>query len=262
MQDALVELIVQAILEAQSNTNKPAQVTPTQEHRAPQPAQVTSARIGVGCAGTRLRTDTYLQFRADHAAARDAVYNDVPAELLQQLNLPEFATQCQSRDEFLTRPDLGRVFSEQTGNAIAAHNASPCDVLVYAADGLSSKAIAANLENILPVITESLTQQGLSCGKPFFVKYGRVASMEQVAQLTGAKVVCVLIGERPGLGSAESMSAYMAYAPTPGMPEARRTVVSNIYSGGLNAVEAGAYVAEVLGRMHREKKSGVELNEG
>jgi ethanolamine ammonia-lyase small subunit len=85
--------------------------------------------------------------------------------------------------------------------------------------------------------------------------------MEQVAQLTGAKVICVLIGERPGLGSAESMSAYMAYAPTVGMPEARRTVVSNIYSGGLNAVEAGAYVAEVLGRMHREKKSGVELNE-
>ncbi|MCL2531532.1 MAG: ethanolamine ammonia-lyase subunit EutC [Oscillospiraceae bacterium] len=258
-QDMLVDLIVKAILEVQAaEIATPAAL----EHTPPaSKSEVTSARIGVGRAGTRLRTDTYLQFRADHAAARDAVYNDVPAELLQQLNLPEFVTQCKSRDEFLTRPDLGRVFSEQTAKAIAAHNPQPCDVLIYAADGLSSKAIAANLENILPVLTESISQQGLRCGKPFFVKYGRVASMEQVAQLTGAKVICVLIGERPGLGSAESMSAYMAYAPTVGMPEARRTVVSNIYSGGLNAVEAGAYVAEVLGRMHREKKSGVELNE-
>jgi len=220
---------------------------------------ISSARIAVGRAGTRLRTGTCLQFRADHAAARDAVYNDVPAELLQQLNLPEFATQCQSRDEFLTRPDLGKSFTEETAKAIRAYNPNPCDVLVYAADGLSSKSLAANLENILPVILEGLSRQGLKAGKPFFVKYGRVASMEPIAEYTGAKVVCVLLGERPGLGSAESMSAYMAYAPTVGMPEARRTVVSNIYSGGLNAVEAGAYIAELLGKTFKAQKSGVEL---
>jgi len=260
-QDILVEQIVQAILGARSKTQE---AIPEQKTLTPDPSpltnKVTSARIAVDRAGPRLRTDTYLQFRADHAAARDAVYNDVPAELLQSLGLPEFTTQCQSRDEFLTRPDLGRVFSDETRKAIAAHNPNPCDVLVYAADGLSSRAIAANLENILPAITEGVTQQGLKCGKPFFVKYGRVASMESVAELTGAKVICVLIGERPGLGSADSMSAYMAYAPTAGMPEARRTVVSNIYHGGLNAVEAGAYIAELLVKMHRTQKSGVELN--
>jgi len=267
-QEALVEQIVQAILDAKGKTQEAKEPLPLEMSPVPltpEPSrlasEVTSARIAVGHAGNRLRTDTYLAFRADHAIARDAVQTDVPAELLQKLNLPEFTTQCQSRDEFLTRPDLGRMFTDESRQAIKAHNPNPCDVLVYAADGLSSKAVAASLENILPVIAEGVTRQGLKPGKPFFVKYGRVASMEAIAELTGAKVVCVLIGERPGLGSAESMSAYMAYAPTVGMPEARRTVVSNIYSGGLNAVEAGAYISELLVRMHQEKKSGVELNE-
>ena len=280
-QEQLVEQIVQAILQAQAGPvgagfhPRPDEKSRPDEKPRPDEKSIaaggdgtpplqthpdTSARIAVGRAGTRLRTGTYLQFRADHATARDAVYNDVPAELLQHLGLPEFTTQAASRDEFLTRPDLGRVFSEESRRAIAAHNPKPCDVLVYAADGLSSRAIATNLENILPVIAEGVSQQGLSCGKPFFVKFGRVASMEAIAELTGAKVVCVLIGERPGLGSADSMSAYMAYEPVMGMPEARRTVVSNIYHGGLNAVEAGAYIAELLVKMHKSQKSGVELN--
>ena len=230
----------------------------------PEPARaksaVTSARIGVGRAGARLKTATYLEFRADHAAARDAVYNDVSADLLRRLGLPEIVTQCRDRDEFLTRPDLGRVFPEESRRAIKERNPNPCDVLVYTADGLSSRAVEANLENILPVIADGVAQQGLKIGQPFFVKYGRVAGMEPIGELVGAKVVCVLIGERPGLGSAESMSAYLAYAPTVGMPEANRTVVSNIYSGGLNAVEAGAFIAELIGKIFAAKKSGVNLN--
>ncbi|MDR2753877.1 MAG: ethanolamine ammonia-lyase light chain EutC, partial [Oscillospiraceae bacterium] len=109
-------------------------------------------------------------------------------------------------------------------------------------------------------LNEGLAQLGLRQGKPFFVKFGRVGSEDSIAALTGAKVLCALIGERPGLGSAESMSAYVAYAPTVGMPEARRTVVSNIYSGGLNAVEAGACLVELIERIFRAKKSGVDLN--
>jgi ethanolamine ammonia-lyase small subunit len=85
--------------------------------------------------------------------------------------------------------------------------------------------------------------------------------MDAIGPAFGAKVVCVLLGERPGLGSAESMSAYVAYEPTPGMPEARRTVVSNIYAGGLNAVEAGAYLSELIGKILAAKKSGVELGD-
>ena len=270
-EEALVEQIVNAILKAQPvgaaceppeapNYNAGGlQAAPTGDPVA-LASGTTSARIAVGRAGERLKTDTYLQFRADHAAARDAVYNDVSADLLRRMELPEIPTLCGDRDEFLTRPDLGRDFSEESRRAIKALNPGPCDVLIYAADGLSSRAVEANLENILPVIADGAAQQGLSVGKPFFVKYGRVASMEPIAELTEAKVACVLIGERPGLGSAESMSAYMAYQPTPGMPEANRTVVSNIYSGGLNAVEAGAFIAELIGRIFSAKKSGVALN--
>jgi len=264
-EEKLVEQIVAAILEARGKTQEARiEVSPAEKPppvSSPLPPALTSARIDVGRAGERLKTDIYLQFRADHAAARDAVYNDVSADLLRRMDLPIFATLCHDRDEFLTRPDLGRNFPQESRKAIKALNPSPCDVLVYAADGLSSRAVEANLENILPVIAEGVTQQGLKIGKPFFVKFGRVASMEPIAELTGAKVVCVLIGERPGLGSAESMSAYMAYAPTVGMPEANRTVVSNIYSGGLNAVEAGAFIAELIGKIFAAKKSGVQLGD-
>ena len=250
--EATIEKIVTAVVSALQGNTVPSEPPPL-------PSDVTSARINVGRAGARLKTDTYLQFRADHAAARDAVYNDVPQELLDRLQLRTITTQCHDKDEFLTRPDLGRVFTQESLRAIKEINPQPCDALVYAADGLSSRAVAANLENILPVILDGLAQQNIKTGKPFYVKFGRVATMEPIAEATGAQVVCVLLGERPGLGSAESMSAYMAYAPTVGMPEARRTVVSNIYSGGLNAVEAGAYIAEVMGKIFAAKKSGVEL---
>jgi ethanolamine ammonia-lyase small subunit len=221
----------------------------------------TPARIAIGHAGPRLKTQTYLQFRADHAIARDAVLQDVPQELLSRLQLPAFKTKCRDKNEFLTRPDLGRQLDDEALRSLKQHNPSPCDALVYAADGLSSKAVTANLEDILPILQDGLKQQNISMGKPFFLQYGRVGSMDVIGPALDAKVVCVLLGERPGLGSAESMSAYVAYEPTQGMPEARRTVVSNIYAGGLNAVEAGAYLAEVMGKILREKKSGVELNE-
>jgi len=219
--------------------------------------QSTPARIAVGRAGARLRTDTYLAFRADHAAARDAVLLDVAPDFLERLGLETVTTRCADKNEFLTRPDLGRVFPRESLEKIRALNPEPADVLVYLADGLSSKAVEANGETILPIMLEGLRGAGLKVGQPFFVKYGRVGTMEEIAQAVGAKVVCVLLGERPGLGSAESMSAYLAYNARPGIPESERTVVSNIYAGGINAAEAGAYLTEVLERVFREKKSGV-----
>ncbi|MDD4509275.1 MAG: ethanolamine ammonia-lyase light chain EutC, partial [Eubacteriaceae bacterium] len=94
---------------------------------------------------------------------------------------------------------------------------------------------------------------------PFFVKYGRVGVMDQISEITGADVTCVLIGERPGLITAQSMSAYMAYHATVGMPEARRNVLSNIHQAGTNPAEAGAHIADVLMKMLTEKKSGTDL---
>jgi len=251
MDEATIEKIVSAVVKAIQGAEDAAEID----------VNSTPARIAIGHAGPRLRTQTYLQFRADHAIARDAVLQDVPQDLLDKLQLPSFKTKCNDKNEFLTRPDLGRQLDDSTLRALKQHNPSPCDALIYAADGLSSRAVAANLENILPILSDGLRQQGITMGKPFFLQYGRVGSMDAIAPALQAKVVCVLLGERPGLGSAESMSAYVAYQPIQGMPEARRTVISNIYAGGLNAVEAGAYLAELIAKIFREKKSGVELGD-
>ena len=142
---------------------------------------------------------------------------------------------------------------------LRANCAKNPDVQIYAADGLSTTAIEANLSKILPVITQSLEKMGLTVGTPFYLRFGRVGSEEHVAEVLGAKVVCVLIGERPGLATAESMSAYIAYNAYVGMPESKRTVVSNIHKNGTAAVEAGAYVAEVIAKILEQKASGVDL---
>ncbi|MDR2686567.1 MAG: ethanolamine ammonia-lyase subunit EutC [Oscillospiraceae bacterium] len=254
MDEATVERIVTAVVKAIKEDQHADDSMPLR-------TDTTPARIAIGHAGPRLKTQTYLRFRADHAIARDAVLQDVPQELLDKLQLPTFKTKCNDKNEFLTRPDLGRQLDGDTLRALKRHNPTPCDALVYAADGLSSKAVAANLEDLLPILQDGLKQQNIAMGRPFFLRYGRVGSMDAIGPALGAKAVCVLLGERPGLGSAESMSAYIAYEPAQGMPEARRTVVSNIYAGGLNAVEAGAYLSEMIGKILAAKKSGVELNE-
>lgn len=219
----------------------------------------TSARIGVGSAGPRVKTQTMLALRADHAAARDAAFFDVDEKLLEKLNLFTVKTKCHDKNEYLTRPDLGRQFDDETLNELRSKCTMNPDVQIFASDGLSCRAIEANLENVLPSLIDGVKNMGLSVGTPFFVQYGRVASMDYVSECLGAKVTCILVGERPGLGSAESMSAYLAYNATIGMPESNRTVVSNIYSGGITAVEAGAYIADVIKQIYDNKASGVNL---
>ena len=219
----------------------------------------TTARIGVGRAGVRLKTSTMLELRADHAKARDAVFLDVDMKLLNELGLFSVQTKCSDKKEFLTRPDLGRQLDDDA-IAIIKQKCTPTpDVEVYVSDGLSSKAIEANIRNILPVLTEGLKAKGINVGTPFFVRFGRVPAMDRISEVLGSKVTCVLIGERPGLGSAESMSAYICYNARVGMPEARRTVVSNIHKNGIFAVEAGAYITDLICKILESKASGVDL---
>ena len=219
----------------------------------------TTARIGVGRAGSRLKTQTMLALRADHAQARDAVFADVNPKVLEEAGLFTVQTMCEDKNTYVTRPDLGRQLSPDAVQTLREKCVANPDVQIYAADGLSSTAIEANLNKILPVITESLTRMGLKVGTPFYLRFGRVGSQEHVAETLGAKVVCTLIGERPGLATAESMSAYISYNAYVGMPESKRTVVSNIHKNGTAAVEAGAYVAEVIAKILEQKASGVDL---
>ena len=219
----------------------------------------TTARIGVGRTGSRLKTQTMLTLRADHAQARDAVFADVNPKVLEEAGLFTVQSMCEDKNTYVTRPDLGRQLSPAAVQTLRERCVMNPDVQIYAADGLSSTAIEANLNKILPVLTDALKRKGLKVGTPFYLRFGRVASQEQVSEVLGAKVVCVLIGERPGLATAESMSAYIAYNAYVGMPEAKRTVVSNIHKNGTAAVEAGAYVAEVIQKILEQKASGVDL---
>lgn len=189
-------------------------------------------RLGIGKAGARYNTLPQLEFRAAHSAAQDAVFNDVDAEFVEKMGLWTVQTQCDSKDTYLTRPDLGRKLSPEAVETIKAKCKKNPTVQIYVADGLSSAAVAANIGDLLPAILQGLESYKIDVGTPFFVKYGRVGVMDEISELTGATVTCTLIGERPGLITAESMSAYIAYKATVGMPEARRTVVSNIHRAG------------------------------
>ncbi len=219
----------------------------------------TNARIGVGRSGPRLNTQTMLAMRADHAKARDSVFADVSPQIMERLGLMTVQSQCDSKDTYVTRPDLGRKLSDEAVESIRQNCVANPDVQIFAADGLSSSALEGNLERLLPILTDGLEAKGLRVGTPFYLRFGRVAAEDHVAQILGAKVVCVLIGERPGLATAESMSAYIVYNAYVGMPEAKRTVVSNIHKDGLPAVEAGAYIVEVIDQILQQKASGVDL---
>jgi ethanolamine ammonia-lyase small subunit len=220
---------------------------------------LTTARIGAGRAGKRLRTETLLKLREDHAAARDTVLCGVDPRLLERLDLSQADSRCRNREEHITRPDLGRRFSEEGKALILSQCEKGADVQLIISDGLSSKAIEANAENVLAILSSGLAARAIRMGRTFFVRYGRVAIEDEAAELLGARIVCILIGERPGLGTAESMSAYICYNAKMGQPESRRTVVSNIHAQGIPAVEAGAYLAELMEKMLLQKASGLEL---
>ena len=221
--------------------------------------QRTSARLGIGRAGTRFKTDVLLRFRADHAAAQDAVFNDVPESFLEEAGLFEVTTECKDRDEYITRPDLGRKISAEGIKLLEEKCKKSPTVQVYVSDGLSSTAVEANTKNILPAVLNGLKGYGIDTGTPFFVKYGRVAAEDHISDILKPDVVCVLIGERPGLTTAESMSAYIVYKAYVGIPEAKRTVVSNIHKDGTPAAEAGAHVADLIKKILDAKASGQDL---
>lgn len=218
----------------------------------------TSARIGVWRAGSRYKTSTALRFKADHAAAQDAVFSYVDEEFIKRNGFIPIVTRCEDKDEYVTRPDLGRQFSDEVRQIIKSKCGSPTVQLVIG-DGLSSAAIEANAEDTLAAIKQGLKGYGIKTGTDLFVKHCRVRAMDIIGDETGAEVVCVLIGERPGLVTAESMSAYICYKPTVGMPEARMTVISNIHKDGTPATEAGAHISEVIKKMIDQKASGLDL---
>ncbi len=219
----------------------------------------TPARIGLGRAGARYKTVTQLRMRADHAAAQDSVFSLVDEAFVQKMGLVPVQTLCRDKDEYLTRPDRGRRFDEANQQIIRQTLGQRPQVALVVGDGLSSAAIEANAADCVPAIQAGLKTYGLDSGPVLFVKFCRVGASDHIGELTGAGVVCMLVGERPGLVTAESMSAYLTYQPRIGTAEAERTVISNIHRQGTPAVEAGAHIAELIKTMLEKKASGVKL---
>lgn len=216
-------------------------------------------RLAIGKAGARYKTEAQLQFRAAHSAAQDAVFSGVDNAIIEKMGFFKVDSKCDSKDTFLTRPDLGRQLNDEAVKTLQEKCQKNPKVQIYVSDGLSSAAVAANIQDVYPALVQGLKSYGIEAGTPFYLEYGRVGAMDQVSEVTGAEVTCVLIGERPGLITAESMSAYMAYKGTVGMPEARRNVISNIHKDGTPPVEAGAHIAELIKTMLDQKTSGTDL---
>jgi len=221
----------------------------------------TRARVGVGRRGPRPRTTTLLRFLADHSRSKDTVLSEIPHEWVAAAGLLEVPTQATEINQYLTRPDLGRLLSDEGKALLRDKCVQQPDVQIVISDGLSTEAITANFEEILPPLTRYLTSAGLSLGTSMFVRYGRVKVEDQIGQLLGAKVVILLIGERPGLGQSESMSCYAVYQPTATTVEAERTCISNIHRSGTPPVEAAAVIAELAQNMIRHQASGIALNQ-
>ena len=220
----------------------------------------TPARLGSGKAGARYKTLTMLRFRADHAAAQDAVFSEVDTEFAKKYDLLPTKTRCDSKDEYLTRPDLGRCFDEHNAKAIKGVIDTPPTVQIVIGDGLSAAAIEANAIDCLLALKDGLKARGISTGKDIFVKYCRVGAGDAIGDITGCQLVAVLVGERPGLVTDKSMSIYITYKPHTGVSESSRTVISNIHAQGTPAVEAGAYAAELIEKILQRKVSGVGLH--
>ncbi len=219
----------------------------------------TPTRIGVGRAGPRPRTKATLLFLADHGVTQDALFHEVDPQMLEEMGLFTVESQAHDRQEYLKRPDLGRMLTEESRQILRERCIKNPDVQIFVGDGLSGAAIEHNLPKIMPVLEQGIKAAGLTMGTPFFVKNARVGLLNDVNAIVDAKVVAVLIGERPGLARAESMSIYMGYRPRPDSTDANRDAICNIYDGGFNPLEAGAFAVQLIQKMIQYGTSGVDL---
>ncbi|TVQ35971.1 MAG: ethanolamine ammonia-lyase subunit EutC [Spirochaetaceae bacterium] len=220
----------------------------------------TTARIGVGRAGPRPRTAALLRFQADHGVTQDAIYSEVDQEVLDRCKLFTVQSQVEDRGTYLLRPDLGRRLSPEARSLIERQCTAKPQVQIVVGDGLSAAAINNNLESILPVIMQGLASAGIAVGTPFFVRFCRVGIINEINDIIGAEVVILLIGERPGLGVADALSAYMGYQPARGKTDGDRDAFCMITdNGGTNPLEAGAYIVEQARKYLKHRASGMEL---
>ena len=227
----------------------------------------TPARIAQGRAGHSLPTTELLKFQADHAMARDAVYSELSENLkndLSEIQSPVFQlySQVKNRSQYLQRPDLGRKLDNGSQqNLIQNGSENSFDVAFVIADGLSASAINHHAIPVLKLVVPNLKLNHWTVAPFCIVEQGRVAIADEIGFLLKAQIVVILIGERPGLSSPDSMGAYITYAPKTGLTDESRNCVSNIRPEGLNYEAASHKILYLLEEMKTKKLSGVNLKD-
>ncbi len=227
----------------------------------------TPARLLVGRAGTAYRTATQLELREDHAAAVDAVRaemdlaRDLGSQFVEDNGLFEVATQAADKSQFLQRPELGRKLSAAARQAIAQKCPPGADLQLAIGDGLSAAAVAAQVPSLLPLLEAGAKCRGWTFGRPFAIRHCRVGVLNDIGDVLDPQVVVLLIGERPGLLTAESLSAYMAFRPRAGHTDADRNLVSNIHTRGVDPQTAAERILALADQMRAQGTSGVAIKE-
>ena len=229
----------------------------------------TPARVSLRRTGVSLATSEILDFQLAHAEARDAVTAELdPARFIHRLrneipsltsaSILTLASAAHDRVTYLRRPDLGRTL---TPESVSLLHATPCDIVIVIADGLSATAIEHHaiplLANLLPILTRASYTLGPIC----IVNQARVAIADQIGSLLKARLSLILIGERPGLSSPDSLGAYITWSPTPGRTDADRNCISNIRTAGLDYATAATKIASYCSEARRLQLTGTTLKE-
>jgi ethanolamine ammonia-lyase small subunit len=233
--------------------------------------QFTAARIALGATGISQLTRAQLDFQMAHARARDAVHLPLDTVALApalQAAWPHAGpallhSAAESRNVYLQRPDLGRRLDAPSRALLDAIDPvdRPYDLGIVVADGLSSYAIAQNAAPFLQALNDRLAAETWTFAPLAIVEQGRVAVGDDIGELLGAKMVVVLIGERPGLSAPDSMGIYLTWAPRVGLTDERRNCISNVRPAGLGYQEAAAKLHYLLGQARERQLTGVALKD-
>jgi ethanolamine ammonia-lyase small subunit len=227
----------------------------------------TPARLLAGRSGAAYRTNTQLELREAHAAARDAVraelnlLTNLGDDFVRKWNLFEVCSQAATKDEYLLRPDLGRHLNDASRAEVTKRRTTGDDFRIVIGDGLSVTAIALQVPRLLPLLCEGAKARAWSLGEIFVIRHCRVGILNEIGELLRPKVAVLLIGERPGLATAESLSAYMAYQPTTSDTDANRNLISNIHARGVSTEQAAQRILNLAASMMKTQKSGFQLRE-
>jgi ethanolamine ammonia-lyase small subunit len=226
--------------------------------------QLTPARVALGRAGSSLPTQALLEFTLAHARARDAVHAGFDAGALEAelhalgLTTLRLSSRTRGRKEYLARPDLGRQLDDAARELLAGAH-PPCDLAIMIGDGLSPVAVDAHVVGVVRQLLPRLA--GIAVGPVAIATGARVALGDEVGASLGARIIVVLIGERPGLSAPHSLGAYLTFAPKPGLTDADRNCVSNIHEAGIGPDEAAFKIAWLIREALTRQLSGVALKD-